>query len=173
MPDPSEEELLARHIADFLRFLKERIRAMGGVVPPPLDKMSDADMESWALELARTQLPQLQEQMAAGKVEFPAEFLDTPLIREFFVQTAGASGAGTGGKSPDADGARIFYSKAMKKMQLENFKEARTMLKKAVELDPEFIDAWTELAACHERLSEVEKAARARLRAQELRDNGT
>lgn len=69
----------------------------------------------------------------------------------------------------DRDGAQLFYRRALNKMAMESFPDAERLLKRAVEIDPSFIDAWDALVDVYEKNEKEELAQAARDKMRELK----
>lgn len=70
----------------------------------------------------------------------------------------------TGGakRDEDRDGAELFYRRALKHMAMERYFDAERYLKRAVEICPNFSDAWETYAEILELNGKEEHAAAAR-----------
>lgn len=169
----NDEENLASQIVYLLKYLRERVAELGGSVPEPFASMTEGELSDWARDLARQQLEILRKQHGELPSDFTFEFVDNPFLRDWVVDVAARSKQASSKNmptGPDADGARIFYRKGMLKLEKGLPKEACTMLKKAVQLIPTYVEAWEALVVVYEALGQPEKSFQAALRARELKE---
>ncbi|MBX9689527.1 MAG: tetratricopeptide repeat protein [Candidatus Obscuribacterales bacterium] len=66
------------------------------------------------------------------------------------------------------DGAELFYRRALNQISRENFSSAERLLKRAVEISPDFVDAWEVLAEVLEKAEKPELAEKAKLMVRHL-----
>ncbi len=69
----------------------------------------------------------------------------------------------------ERDGAQLFYRRALNKMAMDSYPDAERLLKRAVEIDSNYIDAWDALADVYERNEKEELAKSAREKVAELK----
>lgn len=68
----------------------------------------------------------------------------------------------------ERDGAELFYRRALNQISRESYPDAERLLRRAVQIHPDFADGWEVLAEVYEHNGKKNLAFQARLRLQEL-----
>ena len=76
----------------------------------------------------------------------------------------------TGSNYMERDGAELFYRRALNQISRECYSDAERLLRRAVDIFPEFIDAWEVLVEVYTQNGNENLAAQANLRLQELKE---
>lgn len=69
----------------------------------------------------------------------------------------------------DLDGAELFYRRALNHMGMERYSDAERLLRRAVDICPDFYDAWETLIEVLQFSEKPELAEQAKLRLRELK----
>jgi hypothetical protein len=69
----------------------------------------------------------------------------------------------------DLDGAELFYRRALNHIGMERYVDAERLLRRSVEIYPDFLDGWDVLSEVLEHNGKVELAEQARLKVLELK----
>ncbi len=71
--------------------------------------------------------------------------------------------------TPERDGAELFYRRALRHLSVERHADAERLLKRSVEIDPEFIDGWETYCEVLLLNGKEQLAAQARLQIRSLK----
>ncbi len=174
-----EKERLARELSMHFKYLRENFSAKPISSENPanlLRQLSDADIESISNLMAPFLVKQLRNNSPTAEADLAnlaQNILATPGLFGAFAKASSATIYAPFTAPPDQnrDGAQLFYRKALKKIEFEQYKEARSLLKKSISLCDDFAPAWEALADALEGCGQREQSRQAAARAAELRLN--
>lgn len=75
----------------------------------------------------------------------------------------------TTASNENLDGAELFYRRALNHMTMERYSDAERMLRRSVEIYPDFVDGWDALAEVLDRNGKPDLAEQARMKASNLK----
>jgi hypothetical protein len=175
-----EEERIALELSRHFREIRNNANTgMFGADHPAqlLAYFSDGDIESISRLFAPFLVDQILGRRSVTEQDFhrlATSILSTPGLFAAFAKAASTEGMATYLRPPDVDhdGAMLFYRKAVKKLEYEQFKEARTLLKKSIDLCDNFAPAWEALSQALDGCGQHEESKLAATRAQQLKTLG-
>lgn len=177
-----ESEKLAKELSAQFRQMRESFSGQSLPADQPaslLKHLSDADIDVISKLIAPFLLKQLRKNRPIEISELSGlaeSIVATPGLLNAFARASAQSHFIVSSNSyllnpPDQnrDGAMLFYRKALKKLEFEQYKEARGWLKKSIDLCDDYAPAWEALATALKGCGQHEQAQYAAARASDLR----
>lgn len=174
-----KQEELAQELAGHFRFVRDSLKDHPDSPDSPASlvrDLSDDDIDA----VSKIMAPFLMRQMDRRTMPTEADLADlarsilaTPGLFKALarVSSDGVHIVVPAFKPPDEnrDGALMFYRKACKKLQFEQFSEARSLLKKSIKLCDNYAPAWEALAEALNGCGQHDQSRQAAARAADLR----
>jgi tetratricopeptide (TPR) repeat protein len=133
-----------------------------------LEYIPDALLQGKAHQMARQYLRQRSEKTPLNNVDMlvVAVQICQQILNELIQKTRTRTESVIAG---DLDGAELFYRRALTHIAVDRYADAERLLRRAVEICPDFIDGWDVLVEVLEYNQKPELAEQARLRLRELK----
>ena len=147
------------------------IRAQSGnALSDYLKILPDSTLQGMAQHLLRQYFKEQPERKHEMDEEHRA-LMAAALSREVLNECIKKARQKKSGKDIDLDGAELFYRRALNHMAAERFSDAERMLKRALEICPEFFDGWDLIAELYDCTGKAELAQKARDNLKKLKRN--
>lgn len=162
-----EKALVDKSMEIFRRIRGTKDGAVNAALAGYVEIMPDPLLKGMAQHKARQYLRQRAERAPLTNQEMLvlSAQISQQILNELIQKTMRKPGTVN---NDDLDGAELFYRRALNHISMERYSDAERLLRRSVEICPDFADGWDVLIEVLEHNGKIELAEQARLRVREL-----
>ena len=164
----NEKALVDTSMNIFRRMRTLKDGAVNAALSRYLEILPEPMLAGMAHHKARQYLKHRPSEMPLDSKEVPvlSRQICQQILNELILKIRNRAAAGV---NADLDGAELFYRRALHHIALERYADAERLLRRSVEIYPDFTDGWDVLVEVFEHNGKAELAEQARLELRELR----